>query len=136
MQMRAGKSQTDAAVEKRILKESTAVERRRGNTMVEVIASFAILVMMAALFANVFMNGSRVVDRTVRLIEEKEALYEAYHLGEGMQAEPAGGGAVRFVPVGGDSPEDGFILDGMEVYAHTSTEGLAGTVYDVGPEGE
>lgn len=131
MLKKAKERQADAAAEKGSMKDSVAGQKDRGNTMVEVIASFAILTMMAAVFADVFMTGSHAVERTARIIEEKDALYEAYHLGEGLQAEPIGGGTVRFVPVDGDGLKDGFVLDGLEVYAHTSTEGVAGTVYDV-----
>ncbi len=136
MGTRKKERQKDAIKERQGRGEAAAEKKSKGNTMVEVIVSFAILTMLAAVFSNVFMTGSRAVVRAVRLMEEKEALYEAYHLGEGVQAERIGGGSIRFERVDGDGWEDGFILDRMEVYGYTSTEGLAGIVYDVGAKEE
>ena len=75
MGTRKKERQKDAIRERQGRGEAAAEKKSKGNTMVEVIVSFAILTMLAAVFSNVFMTGSRAVVRAVRLMEEKEALY-------------------------------------------------------------
>lgn len=102
-------------------------KNQAGSTMVEVIVSFAMLTMITAMFANVFLICSRMTSQASRLLEENARFYEDYYLREGIRTEWVCGGTVVFQRV----DQDFFSVEEMELYQHTSTEGWRGAIYDV-----
>ncbi|MDO5349721.1 MAG: hypothetical protein Q4E86_07240 [Lachnospiraceae bacterium] len=108
--------------------------KREGSTMVEVIISFAMLVIVAAMFSNVFLLCSRMTLQATALMEENARFCEDYYLKENLQTELIREGRILFERIDDNQKkEDGdfFFVEEMELYRHTSTEGWRGKLYDV-----
>lgn len=108
--------------------------KQNGSTMVEVIVSFAMLVVLIAMFSNVFLMCSRMTLQATKLMEENARLCEAYYLKERTEAELVREGGILFERIDENQENqeaDSFSVEDMELYRHTSTEGLRGAIYDV-----
>lgn len=105
----------------------------KGYTMVEVIISFGILMMIAAVFSNVFLFSGRLTAETARALEDYEGFSRDYYLKEGIKREAAAEGNLVFRQQNaGDGGEpEVFIISGVKLYQNTSSEGKAGRIYDV-----
>lgn len=102
--------------------------------MVEVIISFAMLVMAAAMFSNVFLLCGRMTRQATELMEENSRLYEDYYLNQRIETKLTDTGTILFQRIDqnpGGEKTDFFSAERMELYQHTSTEGLRGIIYDV-----
>lgn len=108
--------------------------KQEGSTMVEVIISFAMLVIVAAMFSNVFLTCSRMTLQATALMEENARFCEDYYLKENLQTELVREGTILFERIDsnqGEEERDSFSVEEMELYRHTSTEGWRGKLYDV-----
>ncbi|MCI8948417.1 MAG: type II secretion system protein [Lachnospiraceae bacterium] len=113
--------------------------KNKGQTMIEVMVGFAVLGILTVMFSDILLFSGKTVAKTEKLMEEGSYFYEKYYLGEGIRKEKAGGGTVvcyRIDEEGKADCQDFFLLEEMNVYQYTDTEGGFGQVYDVVPEEE
>lgn len=106
---------------------------KMGYTMVETMISFGILMMLGAVFANIFFFAGRMTRDTAQALEGYEEFAKDYYLQEELNRELVAEGELLFLQKGeeGENGLKQFKIDGVRLYRNTNREGKARQIYDV-----
>ena len=98
--------------------------KQAGSTITEVVVSFAALMLLAAMAAQVFLTAWQLTLDAVSRVRQLEAVQEAVYLdkyGNMVKRSRLGTGNALYFALTGKSDEggaDGFYLEGMAVYRY------------------